>query len=281
MTWLLSLAYVCAAVLLVGGLVGRADPRVIERLRGMAPPNPATRPGIIEGLGALVRSSRTRELIERRLGAAGERHHTVDRVLGSQVGLAAVSLGVGLAALPVGGLSGVIVTVLLTAAAYRWPGFALARRAAARQAAAGAAVPDLLDLVAVSVTAGLTPRLALERAAESVRGPLGEHLAIARREVALGQPWRKAIRGAAEGSGLRDLRRLAVVLERSSQLGSPVARELRTLAGQVRAERRAAAEERARRAPVAMLFPLVFLILPAFILAAVVPTVLVAMRGLE
>jgi tight adherence protein C len=70
-------------------------------------------------------------------------------------------------------------------------------------------------------------------------------------------------------------------LEQGQRLGVPVAVRLRDLAREVRAERRSRREERARRAPVAMLFPLVFLILPAFVLAAVVPAVLVAVRGVS
>jgi hypothetical protein len=65
---------------------------------------------------------------------------------------------------------------------------------------------------------------------------------------------------------LAEVRQLAVTLERSDRLGTPVALHLRALAREVRAERRAAEAERARRAPVLMLFPLVFLILPAFVL---------------
>ena len=139
-------------------------------------------------------------------------------------------------------------------------------------------IPDLLDLLAVSVTAGLSPRLALERAPEVVRGRCGEALAEVRRDVALGSPWHSALQSAAVSAGVPELKRLAVTLQRAERLGSPVAERLRDLAADVRAERRAQREERARRAPVRMLFPLVFLILPAFVLSAVVPALIVATR---
>jgi tight adherence protein C len=140
------------------------------------------------------------------------------------------------------------------------------------------AVPDLLDVVALSVTAGLTPRLALERGRQAVGGPLAEELERAAGQVALGQTWRTSLRDAAARSNLDGLRRLAVTLERSQRLGAPVAEQLRSLAADVRAERYARAEERARRAPVLMLFPLVFCILPAFVVSALLPIVLVAVR---
>lgn len=141
-------------------------------------------------------------------------------------------------------------------------------------------MPDLLDVLAVSVTAGLSPRLALERAPEVLPGPVGSALAGIRREVALGTSWGRALESAAASLGVEELRRLALTLNRAERLGSPVAERLRDLALAVRAERRSRREERARRAPIQMLFPLVFLILPAFVLAAVVPALLIATRDL-
>jgi len=141
-------------------------------------------------------------------------------------------------------------------------------------------VPDLIDLVAVAVSAGLTPRLALDRATSVVGGALGVELDGCARSVALGRPWRIALRDLAERSGIADLRRLAVTLDRGERLGSPLAAQLRELARQARVSQRIRQEDRARRAPVAMLFPLVFCILPAFVLAAVVPAVVSAARGL-
>jgi len=142
------------------------------------------------------------------------------------------------------------------------------------------AVPDLFDLLAVSVTAGLSPRLALERAPDVLGGRLGAALADVRRDVSLGSPWHIALESAGAAAGVAELRRLAVTLQRAERLGSPIAERLRDLAAEVRDERRARREERARRAPVQMLFPLVFLILPAFVMAAVVPALIVATRDI-
>jgi tight adherence protein C len=192
----------------------------------------------------------------------------------------------GLAGLVLGGTAALASpsTALLTApvlalAGYRLPGFVAARARKARHVEMAATVPDLLDIVAVSVTAGLSPWLALDRSSEAVVGPIASELAAIRHEVTLGGTWRTGLRDAADRLGLPELRRLAVVMEQGQRLGAPVSDRLRSLAREVRAERRARREERARRAPVVMLFPLVFLILPAFVLAAVVPAVLVAIRG--
>ncbi|MGH2711909.1 MAG: type II secretion system F family protein [Actinomycetota bacterium] len=141
-----------------------------------------------------------------------------------------------------------------------------------------AAVPDLLDVLAVSVTAGLSPRLALDRFPGGLPAPLAETLSSVRHDASLGKTWHQALEQASPQ--FPELRRLANTLRRAERLGSPIAERLRDLASEVRAERRARREERARRAPVQMLFPLVFLILPAFVLAAVVPALLVATRDL-
>ena len=169
---------------------------------------------------------------------------------------------------------------VLGVAAFRLPDLGLARAVARRRREIAGAVPQLLDVLAVSVSAGLSPRLALDRAHQAVPGPLRSELRRASDDVALGEPWRRVLRGLAERSRSADLRRLAVTLDRSERIGSPVGERLQALARDVRSERRSRREERAHRAPIQMLFPLVFLILPAFVLAAVVPAVLVATRGL-
>jgi tight adherence protein C len=153
-------------------------------------------------------------------------------------------------------------------------------RTDAVRAQVASAVSNLLDLLAISVTAGLSPRLALERVPDLVRGHLGEILEAVRRDAGLGTPWRVALETAAKRTGIVELRRLALALDRAERLGSPIAERLRDLATEVRVERRTRREERARTAPVHMLFPLVFLILPAFVLSAVVPALLVATRGI-
>jgi tight adherence protein C len=212
--------------------------------------------------------------------ATGGDEPEADRVMGTK-GLAAFA---GMAAAATmwrsGGAGRLLLATVLAGAGFALPNFLLGRRLAAVRAAAAASAPDLLDAVAVCVTAGLSPRTSLDRAAAVVRGPLAKELEEARRQVTLGTPWRAALRGVSDRTGLPELRRLSLTLDRSERLGSPVADQLRRLARDVRDERRLRAEERARRAPVVMLFPLVLCILPAFVLAAVVPAMLVAARDI-
>ncbi|GIU97509.1 MAG: hypothetical protein KatS3mg013_1312 [Actinomycetota bacterium] len=155
------------------------------------------------------------------------------------------------------------------------------RRERRRRAAAEAEVPLLLDLLAAGSSAGLSAPLALRRAAEALRGPLREGLGGAMANVEVGARWRDELAALADRLGSADLRRTVAVLARTEALGSSLADATRDLARDVRGARRAARVERARTAPVAMLFPLVFLILPAFLLLTVVPVLLTTIRSLE
>jgi tight adherence protein C len=274
-SWIVAAAYVAAGWMLLSAMATRADPRVMRSLavsRGATGPSRSRS----EVITRRLRLRRSRENLTGLVARTGLPAEAVERAIGLKVLLGAVGTLAGMSA---GAPLGLLASPLLAVSGYRLPEFILARRAVRVRARGEARVPDLLDVVAVCVTAGLTPRLALDRAAVSVGEPLGSELLRARREVGLGGSWRKALMGVADRTGLEEVRRLGSVLERSDRLGTPVVDPLRELARAVRAERRAGEEERARRAPVTMLFPLVFLILPAFVLAALVPAVLVATRG--
>jgi tight adherence protein C len=280
MTWLIALAYVAAGSAAVSGLLLRDDARVQGRLLSGGPAGGEPRVGVRGLLGKRLRVPRARARVRNLVAATGGDEAEVDRVLGTKVVWSGAGLAAGVSAWSNGGVTSLVMSGVLGAAGFVLPNFLLARRAASARAEASAAVPDLLDAVAVCVTAGLSPRTALDRAGAVVRGPLAEELEEARRQVALGAQWRSSLRDVAERTCLPELRRLSITLERSERLGSPVANQLRRLARDVRSERRLLDEERARRAPVAMLFPLVLCILPAFVLAAVVPAMLVAARDI-
>jgi tight adherence protein C len=161
-----------------------------------------------------------------------------------------------------------------------WLPIVTARRAARRRAAFEGEVPQLLDLLAAGSSAGLSAPLALRRAAEALTGPLGAELVAAFEAVDLGARWRDELAALAERLDLPDLRRTVAVLVRTEVLGSSLMTATRQLAEDVRRSRRAASTERARAAPVKMLFPLVFLVLPAFLLLTVVPVLLTTLRSI-
>jgi tight adherence protein C len=151
----------------------------------------------------------------------------------------------------------------------------------ARSKALHADVPQLLDLLAAGSTAGLSAEASFRQAVSCVRGPLGEDLSEVMRSVDLGVPWREALAAHVERTGDPDLARTVAVLARTEALGVPLRDATRELAAAVRDARRAATLERARTAPVKMLFPLVFLILPAFLLLTVVPVLITTVRSID
>jgi len=99
--------------------------------------------------------------------------------------------------------------------------------------------------------------------------------------VDLGARWRDELRATAERLALPDLRRAVATMTRAESLGSSLSDALSELATEVREVRRSAATERARKAPVKMLFPLVFLVLPAFLLLTVVPVLVSALQSIR
>ena len=143
------------------------------------------------------------------------------------------------------------------------------RRRRANDAELSRELPVVIDVLAVAVAAGCTPYLAVEVAAKW--GPPRSAAAFDRvlRSCALGAGFELALDDAARAAPL--LRPLADALLASDRLGAPVGPQLARLAAEERTALRRRAEAHARRVPVKLLFPLVFLVLPAFVVLTVVP----------
>jgi tight adherence protein C len=197
------------------------------------------------------------------------RHIPVDRLIG------VVATGLCLAS-PVPALAPIVGLV-----AWRLPSFLAAHHAKRRLSRVDAEIPQLLDLLAAGSSAGLSASLSLRRAIDALEGPLAAELDGVIRAVDLGGRWRDELREAADRLRLPDLRRTVTALTRTDTLGSSLASSMTDLAARVRASRRALVTERARTAPVKMLFPLVFLVLPAFLLLTVVPVLLTTVQSIR
>ena len=178
------------------------------------------------------------------------------------------------------GPAAVAVAVLLALTGYRAPEFVLARLAQRRRARIEPQVSTFAELIAAMVGAGAGLHVALRRAAVTLPSPLADELAVAVAETELGQPLRAVLERLEVRCGAPSLRRLVRSVVRAQRLGTPVAAALGDLGAELKRERRTRAEEAARKAPVKMLFPLVFLILPAFLLLTVGPVVLSTIRSL-
>lgn len=256
----------------VGALAARGRTAVLV---GVDPVQPRKgRAGLFRAIGT---SALARRLPRGRLHALAstvDSRWSVDELVGVKVVLAFALGAIALAGpMPVA-------AVPLVLLAWRGPELALARGGRRRLVRASAEVPLFLDLLAVATSAGLAPQAAVQAAVEPLEGPLAFELGDALRRTELGRRWRQELADVAERLGLGDLRRAATILARSESLGSALAGEISRLAADVREERRSRAAERARAAPVKMLFPLVFLILPAFLLLTVVPVLLSTVRSI-
>jgi pilus assembly protein TadC len=170
-------------------------------------------------------------------------------------------------------LFGRVVDPLSESAVGRVLAGASARHRARRDGAAlGAELPVTLDLLGVAVGAGCTPYLAVDMAARWAPPGMAARLAGVQDACALGATFAEALDDVAARSP--PLRPLADALLASDRLGAPVGPALARLAAEQRAELRRHAETHARRVPVRLLFPLVFVVLPAFGLLTVIPTLL-------
>ena len=271
-----AIAGALAGVAAVAGLGSLAVWRRAHPLGVLAlPPTRTERPNVFERIGRwpLVRRVGVSDAVSARLGTIGARWDPRE-VVGAKVVATATALVVSGAAL------GPVASLPLAVVAWRLPDLVLARTARRRTRAADREIPVLLDLLAVASSAGLPPQLAFRRAVEGADGPLAESLRAVVNATDLGGRWRTELRAVSDRLELPDLRRLIGALARTEAVGSSLSEEVARLATDVREVRRAAAAQRARTAPVKMLFPLVFLVLPAFLLLTVVPVLLTTVRSI-
>jgi tight adherence protein C len=148
----------------------------------------------------------------------------------------------------------------------------------ARQKKIQRAMPDTLDLLQVSVEAGLGFDMALKKVTQQMKGPLSEEIRRALDEVRIGGLREEALRGIARRSGVSDLSSFISAVIQSEELGSNIANTLRAQADYMRQKRRQKAEEMAMKAPIKLIFPLLFFIFPALFVVVLAPAAINIMR---
>lgn len=159
----------------------------------------------------------------------------------------------------------------LGGAGYLLPEFWLGGRARARRAAIARGLPDVLDLLTVSVEAGLGLDGAIQKVAEKFREPIAGEFRTYLKEVRLGKPRAEALRNLAARADLDAMRTFVAAVIQAEQLGISLSRVLRVQSAQMRTRRKQAAEERAMKTPVKLLFPLVFFIFPTMFIVILGP----------
>ncbi|MDI7274444.1 MAG: type II secretion system F family protein [Anaerolineae bacterium] len=170
-----------------------------------------------------------------------------------------------------------LMVVAGAALSYQLPRFWLHRRMAQRRRAVTLALPDALDMLTVCVDAGLGLESAFLRIGEGWRHALAREFHRAVREIGVGASWREAMHNLVYRTDAPDLSSLVAVLLQADQLGFSISDTLHAQAEQLRVRRRQRAQELARAAPLKMLFPMVFFIMPAtlaVILGPAIPTII-------
>jgi len=217
------------------------------------------------------------EDVRRQLISAGMYRVTARMLRGYQVLFALVlpalwiwfSVAAGLT--PAAGVLGVIVAVVI---GWAFPPFIVRGKADSRLARIDYDMPELIDLLVVAVEAGLGLTAALHLASGRLTGPLGEELRIAVQEQRMGLTTLQALDNMLGRCGTDAMRSFVRAMIQGERLGVSVGQILRSLALEMRKRRRAAAEERAQKAPIKMLFPLVFMIFPAMFVVILGPAII-------
>ena len=186
-------------------------------------------------------------------------------------GLAVGALFGGAAAGPGGVL---FAAIALAGIGFIAPDFVVSGKARSRKDRIRAELPDALDLMAVSVEAGMGFDGAISKLTEHMHGPLADEFALTLGEIRIGESRQDALKKMSDRTNTPELSSFVRSIIQADQLGISLGRILRVQATDSRLKRQAAAEEKAMKAPIKMLFPTVLFIFPAMFLVILGPAFL-------
>jgi tight adherence protein C len=217
----------------------------------------------------------TAEAVSAKLMAAGMRKTSPTTIIGAKGILLVFG---GIFGMVLGSMSAPKYTFLLGFAfaglGWMFPGLYLSSRVRKRQALVSAELPDALDLLAVSVEAGLGFDGAVQKLTEHMDGPLIEEFELALGEIRIGEGRSEALKKMAERSASQEMASFVRAIIQADQLGISLGRILKVQAGDTRLTRQLLSEEKAMKAPIKMLFPTVAFIFPAMFLVVLGPAFL-------
>ena len=200
---------------------------------------------------------------------------TVDRVYACKAG---AMLGLGALGFLLGSNGGTALAVLLTVGFAVFglflPDVLLYNTGTKRQLVIQRNLPDAVDLLTISVEAGLGFDAAMSQVARNSKGPLAGELFRVLQEMQIGKSRGEAFNGLIARTNVPELRSFVTSLVQADAFGIPVANVLREQSKEMRSKRHQRAEEQAQKVPVKILFPLIFFILPALFTVIIGPGVL-------
>ena len=178
-------------------------------------------------------------------------------------------------------LIGVVLGLVGALFGYTIPEFWLGRQVKKRQKAILLMIPDALDLLTISVRAGLGFDAALGKVVEKLNGPLSDEFRRALAEVRVGKARREALRDIVPRTEVVPLTNFIGAIIQAEQLGVSISKVLQVQSEQLRIERRQRAEEMAAKAPIKMLFPLVGCIFPSLFIVILGPAIILIVLNLS
>jgi tight adherence protein C len=189
--------------------------------------------------------------------------------------IAAVGLPVLLAmlALATGGFSAMMLLLICAAAAAGWqlPALTIRQRGRKRLEQINRDLPDLVDVLTATVEAGMGVGASLALVGDRFRGALGDELRLMVKQQALGMSTAESLEDLGERCDIPSVRAFVRTITRGESMGVSIGPILRELAVDTRRRRRQSAQEKMQKAPVKLLFPLMFLIFPALMLELLFP----------
>jgi tight adherence protein C len=233
---------------------------------------------LVERFGSMREGELRKQLI-----AAGLYKTPPRRFLGYQaLSATAVPVALGWFAGLLGSGGAMVVLLVVVCAPLGWllPRILVRRIAARRLERIDYELPELIDLLVVTVEAGLGFSASLRMAATRIEGPLGDELRLTIQEHNMGLAINEALKNFLERCDTTSVRAFVRSVVQGERLGVSMGQIMRNLALEMRKRRRQMAEERAHKAPVKLLFPLVFLIFPALFVVILGPAVFTLMEAL-
>jgi len=200
---------------------------------------------------------------------------TAERIVAFKIVFGIVGVVVGILVAPLLPFTGFFVPVMtvgvFSLAGYTFPSAGLAARASKRQKEIRKALPDTMDLLTISVEAGLGFDAALAQVVKNVPGPLSEEIARMLQEMQIGVSRTDALRHVNDRTEVPELDGFVLSMIQADKYGVGVAKVLRAQSTELRQKRRQRAEEVAQKVPLKLLFPMIFLVLPALFIVILGP----------
>ena len=191
---------------------------------------------------------------------------------------AALAIGLGVFGLLLGSAVSFVGTLFFAVgfafAGFAFPGIYVSMKARSRREKIRAELPDALDLLAVSVEAGLGFDGAVDKLTDNLEGSLADEFALTLGEMRIGESRHDALKKLAERVDTPEVAAFSRAIIQADQLGISLGRILKVQAADSRNRRQMAAEEKAMKAPIKMMFPTVLFIFPAMFLVVLGPAVL-------